>query len=140
MFEALVFATERTAIEKAWGFDVFELFSPARLTGTERLRDERVYPTGPLQRKGFVMWARKDRLDMRHRYVTESIPYAFVPYSSAAAKVGVKVPITDSLIYIFSAINGEDYFGTGRSLDRLGLGSMNVEQIKSFLYEGYPQG
>jgi hypothetical protein len=110
--------------------------SPEQLSGKEKLRDLREDPSGTPSRAVYVMWARKDRLDMQHRYVTESIPYAYVPRSSAAAKIGIQVPITDSLIHIFSAINGEDYFSNGRSLNYLGLGDMNVEQVKNFLYEG----
>ncbi len=129
---------ERKAIGKAWGFKLLEVWSPSALSGEQDDNTAEKEPKGPdgsfIYR---VRWAWKDRLDMHHRFVTEAVPYGYVLRSSAAAKVGVKVPVMDSVIRIFSAINNEDYFSTGRSLESLGLGNMNFEQINHFLHEGY---
>ncbi len=131
---------ERQAIHKVWGFESTESFTPGQLSGKESIRDLREEPSGSPYGAHYVMWARRDRLDMKHRYVSETIPYAFVPRCSLAAKVGVRVPVHEALVHIFSAINGIDYFNTGRSLNSLGLGNMNIEQINGFVYSGYGEG
>jgi len=128
---------ERKAVQKAWGYKITESMTQARLEGKEKTRDWRHQSSGRPQRDAYIMWSWKDRLDMQHRYITESIPCGCVPRASAATKAGLKVPIMGSLISICSGINGEDYSSIGRSLENLGLGNMNVEQVNSFLYEGY---
>lgn len=35
-----------------------------------------------------------------------------------------------------SAINGSDYYASGRTLEKLGMSGMNAEQINQFLQEG----
>ncbi len=119
---------ERKAIERGWGFGPTELFMPGHLSGEKRDWES----VRALREKG----AWKDRLDMKHRFVTEAIPYGFVLWSSAARKAAVATPVMDAVIRIFSTINNEDYFSIGRNLENLGLSCMKMEEIRRFLYEG----
>ncbi|MCI1664853.1 MAG: NAD/NADP octopine/nopaline dehydrogenase family protein [Atopobiaceae bacterium] len=65
----------------------------------------------------------------KHRYITEDVPYLMVPCYELATLAGLKVPVVESCIHIASAYNDEDYFTTGRTLEKMGLGDMTVEQI-----------
>ena len=73
---------------------------------------------------------------LKHRYITEDIPYLLVPLSELADLVGVDVPVVKSLITIACALNDADYRSEGRNLKSLGLSNMSVEAIKRFLSTG----
>lgn len=66
------------------------------------------------------------------RYITEDVPYLLVPCYEFAKKAGIKVPIVESCIHIASAYNDEDYFATGRTLEKMGLADLTVEEIRSY--------
>ncbi len=127
---------ERKSIEAAWGFEVIEVYRPSFFSGqkSDRAASDEASPgfSGKI-----VRWAWKDRLDMQHRFVTEAVPYGMVLRSSAARRAGVQTPVTDSVTNLFSAINGVDYFQTGRTLDSLGFEGMGVEETNRVLYEGW---
>lgn len=42
----------------------------------------------------------------------------------------------DALITIGSIAMGQDCRKTGRTVEELGLSGMNIEQLKTYLYEG----
>ncbi len=65
------------------------------------------------------------------RYVTEDVPYLLVPCYELAKLSGIKVPMVTSCIHIASAYNDEDYFSSGRTLEKMGLAGLTLEQIKS---------
>jgi opine dehydrogenase len=131
---------ERKAIQRAWGFTATELFGAAHRSGDKTDWDEFTSgPSGRPTRDFRIKSAWKDRLDMKHRFVVEAVSYGHVFRSSLAARRGVSVPITDSLIRLFSAINDEDYFRTGMTLDGLGFAGRDPEEILGFLRDG-PSG
>ncbi|MBN1333024.1 MAG: NAD/NADP octopine/nopaline dehydrogenase family protein [Synergistales bacterium] len=66
---------------------------------------------------------------VKHRYVTEDVPNLLVPVVSFARAAGVETPLTDSLITLLSAINGDNYLEEGRNLSRLGLEGVSMDQI-----------
>lgn len=90
----------------------------------EALRDCRAYK---------VMKAPKDTKD---RYVSEDIPYGYVPLSELGQKAGVKTSTIDGMIALASAMNATDYRSTGRRLDRLGIAEMSVQDIVKYVNEG----
>lgn len=59
----------------------------------------------------------------KNRYITEDVPYLLVPCYELAKAKGIKVPIVESCIHIASAYNNENYFETGRTLEKMGLSS-----------------
>lgn len=81
--------------------------------------------------RGSVTHSKIDKApDSSHsRYITEDVPYLMVPCYELATLAGIKVPIVESCIHIASAYNDEDYFETGRTLEKMGLGGLSVEQI-----------
>ena len=74
--------------------------------------------------------------DLNFMFITEDVPYGLVPWASLAEKLGVETPIIRALIAIASAVNETDYWSVGRSLERLGMGEMSVEEVKSFVENG----
>lgn len=63
------------------------------------------------------------------RYITEDVPYLLVPCFEFARLAGIKLPIVESCIHIASAYNDENYFETGRTLEKMGLNHMNKDEI-----------
>jgi opine dehydrogenase len=49
----------------------------------------------------------------------------------------VPTPTIDSLIHLASIINGIDYFETGRTADKIGIGKMDAADVNRFLADGY---
>lgn len=63
------------------------------------------------------------------RYITEDVAYLLVPCYEFATLFGIKVPIVESCIHIASAYNDDDYFTTGRTLEKMGFGGMTKEEL-----------
>ena len=66
------------------------------------------------------------------RYITEDVPYLLVPICLLARNAGIQPVIMESVIHLASAYNDTDYFATGRTLEKMGLAGMSVEEIKLF--------
>ena len=75
--------------------------------------------------------------DLSGRYLTEDAPCSLVFCANLGRALGVKTPIMDSIANLASALRNEDYWVTGRTLDKLGLDGMTGEQMKRFVMEGY---
>lgn len=69
----------------------------------------------------------------RERYISEDVPYLLVPIYELAVKAGIRPVIMESIIHLASAYNDEDYFATGRTLEKMGLGGMTAEEIVDWL-------
>ena len=75
--------------------------------------------------------------DLSGRYLTEDAPCSLVFCANLARALGVKTPLMDSVTYLASALRNEDYWVTGRTLEKVGLDGMNAAQMKEFVMEGY---
>ncbi len=64
-----------------------------------------------------------------HRYISEDVPMSLVPISSIGAMLGVPTPSIDMVIELGSILHGVDYRAVGRTVERLGLEGMSVEDI-----------
>lgn len=71
----------------------------------------------------------------KSRYIAEDVPYLLVPCYELATLAGLKVPIVESCIHIASAYNDDDYFKSGRTLEKMGLRDKSVEDIKLIINE-----
>ena len=76
-------------------------------------------------------------LGLSGRYLTEDAPCSLVFCANLAKAIGVPTPIMDSVTNLASALRDENYWVTGRTLDKVGPDGKNVEEIKTFLQEGY---
>lgn len=75
--------------------------------------------------------------DLSGRYLTEDAPCSLVAMASIGKAVGVTTPVMNSVVELASVLRSEDYWRTGRTLDKMGIGGMSVEEIKEFLQNGY---
>jgi opine dehydrogenase len=72
-----------------------------------------------------------------HRYMLEDVRIGLSFLVSAGELAGVATPLARSFLAIGSAICGEDFMATGRTLAGLGLGHLDATGLKSLLAEGF---
>jgi opine dehydrogenase len=65
------------------------------------------------------------------RYVVEDVPTGLVPVSELGNKLGVPTPTIDLIIDVANTIYDRDFRAAGRTLERLGLADLSVEQLKA---------
>ena len=58
---------------------------------------------------------------LNDRYITETVPYGLVPWSSMGRMWNIPTPCIDSIIRMASVMNGTDYFGEGVNTEELGI-------------------
>lgn len=75
--------------------------------------------------------------DLSGRYLTEDVPFALVAMAEIAKLVKVTTPVIDSVVVLASVLRSEDYWETGRTLEKMGLDNMTIDEIKEFLLNGY---
>jgi opine dehydrogenase len=71
-----------------------------------------------------------------HRYFTEDAPYGVVTWSSIGKQIGVQTPIMDSIINIYNVIHEKNWWKEGRTVEKLGLAGMTIEQMKNYVKTG----
>ncbi len=67
---------------------------------------------------------------LMHRYLFEDVPMSLVPMSSLGDLLNVPTPSIDALIHLACVLHGTDYWHEGRTVEKLGLSGMDVEQIR----------
>ena len=67
------------------------------------------------------------------RQLTEDIPTGLLPMSELGHLAGVETPLMDSIITIVSSLLGFDFRKNGRTLENLGLGDKNKQQVIELL-------
>jgi len=78
-----------------------------------------------------------EKVDYRHRYVTEDIACGLAFLNSVADFAGVEVPIARSLLSLAGAVAGTDFMKSGRTLESLGLSRVSREDLEKILIEGF---
>jgi hypothetical protein len=73
----------------------------------------------------------------QHRYMLEDTRMGLSFLASVAALADVPTPLVLAFLAIGSAICGEDFMRTGRTLETLGLGHLDRAGLKQFLLEGF---
>jgi opine dehydrogenase len=74
------------------------------------------------------------RLD--HRYLFEDTPMSLVPIASMGDMLGVPCPTIKATIHFVNLMHGCDYWETGRTVARMGLAGLTLQQIRQFILEG----
>ena len=57
-------------------------------------------------------------------------------YHELGVKFGVPTPIIDSMIVLAGAMNNEDYFATGMTLEDLGIAHLDRKALLGYLHTG----
>ena len=65
-----------------------------------------------------------------HRYLWEDVTTGVVPMVSLAKLVDVPVPLMEATLRLASALLGRDLFAIGRTVERLGLGGLDLDGIR----------
>ena len=73
-----------------------------------------------------------------HRYMLEDLALGLSLIVSVGELAGVPTPLARAFLAIGSAICGEDFLKTGRTLASLGLGRLDKAGLKALLNEGFP--
>ena len=73
---------------------------------------------------------------MQHRYITEDVPFGLVTMASLGDMLGVPTPTIKSLITLASVMNQVDYWKEGRTVEKLGISGLNVNELREFVTEG----
>jgi len=78
----------------------------------------------------------RETIDFQHRYVVEDVGCGLALWSSLGRRLGVPTPLADAFLALASAVNGEDYRVTGRTLENLGLAALSMEKLHERLRSG----
>ena len=70
------------------------------------------------------------------RYIDEDVPYGTVMLSSLGKLIGVPTPVCDGINTVLSVVEEVDFWAKGRTVDKLGLAGMSVEQINHYVHTG----
>ena len=73
---------------------------------------------------------------LKHRFLSEDIPYGMVPMERMGEFTNVPTPFITSIINLACGLNGVDYRKQARDLDSLGLAGLDIEGLKNFFIEG----
>lgn len=73
---------------------------------------------------------------LTHRYILEDVPTSLVPMVSVGRMLGVKTPTLSALIHMASLIHARDFWAEGRTVQKLGLAGMSVEDIRMLAVRG----
>ncbi|MBM3313682.1 NADP transhydrogenase subunit alpha, partial [candidate division WOR-3 bacterium] len=65
-----------------------------------------------------------------HRYIFEDVPSSLVPLASLGAMLNAPCPTIELVIRLASVMHGRDYWQEGRTVERLGLAGLSVEEIR----------
>ncbi len=73
---------------------------------------------------------------LNHRYLTEDVPMSLVPIASIGEMLGVPCPAIRTIITLANIMHECDYWETGRTVEKLGLAGLSLEQIRLLVLEG----
>jgi opine dehydrogenase len=81
----------------------------------------------------------KGQQALHTRYLLEDIPTGLIPMACLGRLAGVEVDRMETVIKLGQYLTGENFTSSARSLEKLGLAEMSVEQIKEYLETGVRQ-
>lgn len=73
---------------------------------------------------------------LNNRYITEDVPMSLVPIAALGQRYGVQVRAMDSIIRQACIIHQTDYWRRGRTLDKLGIEQLSVDEVMRYAIEG----
>jgi opine dehydrogenase len=75
----------------------------------------------------------KSTSTLEHRFIFEDVPTGLVPVASMGEMVDVECSSSKMLVSLASTMLGIDFWSQGRTVERLGLKGMTVEEIIEFV-------
>lgn len=131
------FYQEECALAEAMGvgiqpFEKKQFFSRENILGPEYMGEGYEIP---FDQQDYIQWG-TGPFSMENRYITEDIPVGCHVYHELGKKFGVATPVVDSMINLASTMLQRDFYKLGYTLDYLGIGHMNKEEMNAYLREG----
>jgi opine dehydrogenase len=131
------FYKEECALAEAMGvgiqhFEKKQFFSRENILGPEYMGEDYIIP---FDQQDYIQWGTGPHT-VENRYITEDIPVGCHVYHELGKKFGVATPVIDSMINLANAMLQRDFYQTGYTLDYLGIGHMNKEEMNLYLREG----
>lgn len=128
---------EECAIAEAMGvgiqpFKEEEFFSRSNILGSEYMGEGMNVPF----EDQYEMAIGTGPFSVNHRYMTEDIPVGCHVFHSLGKKFGIQTPVIDSMINMANAMLDRDFYSEGYTLDYLGIGHMNKEELLNYLNKG----
>ena len=126
---------ERIAVRDALAYPAphFPLADHYRSDGDEWMYGRR----GHAQLVDSAEWREKISLET-HRYMREDVGIGLALLVSIADWIGVAAPVASGLLAVAGAAIGEDFRLTGRTLENLGLATLDRAGLAALLTEGAP--
>lgn len=116
---------ERLAVGHALGLDL-----KSELEAMNELYDMNVKSVYELNKTSATHGSVNSAPDSsKSRYITEDAPYLLVPCVEFAKLLNIPMPIATSILHLTSAFNEENYFISGRTLEKMGLSDMTANEI-----------
>ena len=73
---------------------------------------------------------------LQHRYIFEDVPTGLVPIASLGDMLGVSTPNIKLIIQLASMLTGVDFWKNGRTVEKMGLKGLSVNDIKRLVDKG----
>ena len=73
---------------------------------------------------------------LQHRYIFEEVPMSLVPIAALGQRYGVSVRAIDAIIRLACIVHNTDYWRKGRTLDRLGIADLSVQELTRYVETG----
>jgi opine dehydrogenase len=67
--------------------------------------------------------------NLRHRYITEDVPFGLVPMTCIGESLGLEMSVTRSLVALAGSAAGTDFRKEGRDMDAMGLTGMDASRM-----------
>jgi opine dehydrogenase len=74
--------------------------------------------------------------NLEHRYLFEDVPMSLVPITELGRAFGVATPTMDTLITLASTIHRVNYRSRGRTLERLGIAGLTLDELQGYVNNG----
>lgn len=81
--------------------------------------------------------ATKAPFGLKHRYITEDVPYGLVPMLELANLLNVAMPVTEQIVTIAGLLAQEDFVAGGRTLARMGIKGLTPRALQEYLNAGF---
>jgi opine dehydrogenase len=73
---------------------------------------------------------------LQHRYIFEDVSTGLVPIASLGDMLGVSTPNIKLIIQLASMLTGVDFWKNGRTVEKMGLKGLSVNDIKRLVDKG----
>lgn len=131
------FYLEQCAIAEKIGvgiqpFNKEQFFHRESILGAEYMGPDYVIP---FDQQDYIQYG-TGPFDINNRYITEDIPVGCHIYHELGRNFGISTPVIDSMINLANVMMETDYYKSGYTLDHIGLGGKNKDELNRYLREG----